>query len=144
MRQSFWGSSGVHKGIDIFAPFGTPALAPTDGLVIFAGEIRVGGNVVLLLGPRWRLHYLAHLSRIDHGVGTILRAGETAGAVGDSGNAKGRPPHLHYSVLTLVPYPWRWSSATQGWKKIFFLDPGAWLSPLCKKRNTTDRDNQRL
>ncbi|HEB59025.1 MAG TPA: M23 family peptidase, partial [Gammaproteobacteria bacterium] len=29
----------------------------------------------------------------------------------------------HYSILTLIPYPWRWDASPQGWKKMFYLDP---------------------
>ncbi len=32
-----WGASGVHKGIDIFAPEGLPILAATSGLVVRSG-----------------------------------------------------------------------------------------------------------
>src|SRR5215475_3869119 len=36
-----WGESGVHKGIDIFAPKKTPVLAPISGVVIYRGEMRL-------------------------------------------------------------------------------------------------------
>ena len=49
------------------------------------------------------------------------------GAVGTTGNAEGKPSHLHYAVLSLLPMPWNWSSATQGWKRMFFVDPDALL-----------------
>lgn len=32
-----WGKSGVHKGIDIFAPAGTPVISSSYGLVLFTG-----------------------------------------------------------------------------------------------------------
>jgi murein DD-endopeptidase MepM/ murein hydrolase activator NlpD len=52
-RASFWyepwGVSGVHKGIDIFAEKGTPVVAPTYGLVLFRGDIALGGRVVAML-----------------------------------------------------------------------------------------------
>lgn len=59
-----WGRSGVHKGIDIFAKEGTPALASTSGLVVFSGNITMGGNVVLILGGKWQFYYYAHLRDI--------------------------------------------------------------------------------
>jgi murein DD-endopeptidase MepM/ murein hydrolase activator NlpD len=72
-RKSFWyepwGKSGVHKGIDIFASKGTNVLAPTYGLIVFRGTIALGGNVVVLLGPKLRLHYFAHLESADVGPG---------------------------------------------------------------------------
>ncbi len=118
-----WGPSGVHKGIDIFADENTPAVAATGGLVVFQGSLGRGGRVVLVLGPRWRLHYYAHLSRIDVGVGRWLARGEALGAVGTTGNAAGKPPHLHYSVFTPIPYPWRLRIGPQGWLRPFFLNP---------------------
>jgi murein DD-endopeptidase MepM/ murein hydrolase activator NlpD len=126
-HQSFWfepwGPSGVHEGIDIFAPMSTPVLSPTYGIVIYRGQIALGGNVLVVLGPKWRVHYFAHLSKSHASLGEPVTTGEVIAEVGDSGNAKGKPPHLHYSIITLVPYLWRWDGATQGWKKIFFLDP---------------------
>lgn len=122
-----WGVSGVHKGIDIFAKAGTPVVSPVAGWVVYAGEMGIGGNVVLILGPGWRLHYLAHLKSIDTSRFTLVRAGAPIGQVGSSGNAAGKPPHLHYAIVSALPRPWAYSAETQGWKKMFFLDPGAWL-----------------
>ncbi len=122
-----WGRSSVHKGIDIFARRGTPVLAPTYGLILFSGEIAVGGKVVLALGPAWRLHYLAHLQEIAVSAGRPVATGMVLGSVGDSGNAKGTPPHLHYSVVSILPRPWRADDASQGWKKMFYLDPAEFL-----------------
>lgn len=123
-----WGPSGVHKGIDIFAPKGRAVRAASAGVVVYTGELAQGGRVVLVLGARWRLHYYAHLDSIDARWGQPVAGGTRLGTVGDSGNARGKPPHLHYSVLSLLPYPWRWDGATQGWRKMFYLDPGALLS----------------
>lgn len=122
-----WGKSGVHKGIDIFARKGTPLVAATGGLVVFKGEIALGGRVIAILGPKWRIHYYAHLDEANVKFADWVATGQAIGAVGDSGNARGKPPHLHYSVLTLVPYPWRWDGSTQGWKKMLYLDPGLML-----------------
>ncbi|EJE51234.1 metalloendopeptidase-like membrane protein [Acidovorax sp. CF316] len=129
--QSFWfepwGTSGVHKGIDIFGKTGTPVLSTTDGMVLFTGEIAKGGKVVLVLGPRWRLHYFAHLDRITTDALAPVASGSAIGTVGASGNAQGKPPHLHYSIVRLLPAPWQIDGATQGVKKAFFIDPGAYL-----------------
>jgi murein DD-endopeptidase MepM/ murein hydrolase activator NlpD len=122
-----WGKSGVHKGIDIFSPSGTPVISSTYGITLFQGELGIGGNVVVVLGPKWRIHYYAHLDRTDVGFGSVVNTSDAIGTVGTSGNAKGKSPHLHYTIVTLFPYFWRWDSATQGWKKMFFLDPGAAL-----------------
>jgi peptidoglycan LD-endopeptidase LytH len=121
-----WGVSGVHKGIDIFAPQGKTVIATTPGLVVYRGELGQGGNVVAVLGPKWRLHYYAHLSSYADSP-LFVCSGSSVGKVGTSGNAAGKPPHLHYTVFSLVPLPWRFSTETQGWRKMFYLDPGAML-----------------
>lgn len=118
-----WGVSGVHKGIDIFAPKGRDVVSASYGIVVFRGELALGGTVVAVLGPKWRLHYYAHLQRADAGALSLLMPGSAIGTVGDSGNAAGKPPHLHYTVLSLLPLPWRATAQTQGWKRMFFLDP---------------------
>ena len=122
-----WGKSGTHKGVDIFAKEGTNVNSSTGGLVIFRGEIKMGGKVVLILGPKWRLHYYAHLKDIDTRMLSWASNGERIGTVGTTGNAKGKPPHLHYSIATLIPYPWRIEFGKQGWKKMFYLNPIAYL-----------------
>ena len=118
-----WGRSVVHKGIDIFATKGTPVIAPTYGLVLFAGTNGIGGNSVVMLGPKWRFHYFAHLDRIDVHRFSWVSQNEAMGAVGNSGNAQGKPAHLHYTIGTIIPYPWRRDNSPMGSRKMFFLDP---------------------
>lgn len=118
-----WGASGVHKGIDIFGTTGQAVLAASGGLVIYEGTIEQGGNIVLVLGPKWRVHYYAHLESADASFGEFVRSGDPIGSVGDSGNAAGKQPHLHYVILSLLPYPWLFEPGTQGWKRMFYLDP---------------------
>lgn len=119
-----WGASGVHKGIDIFGREGRPVIASVPGIVIFRGKLKLGGNVVAVLGPKWRLHYFAHLRESNVHLFEWVGKGEVLGSVGTSGNAAGKAPHLHYAVLSLVPRPWKATGQTQGWKKMFFVDPG--------------------
>ena len=122
-----WGISGVHKGIDIFARRGTTVMAAQPGLVLYRGTIEQGGKVVLVLTPRGWLHYYAHLDSIMTKPGAWVVPGEPIGEVGDTGNAAGKPTHLHYAVLTLVPRPWDIRWAPQGWKRMFYRDPGQLL-----------------
>jgi len=109
-----WGgarSNGrTHEGIDIFAPRGTPIQSTTDGIVRKVGENTLGGRVVSIVGPGGSGHYYAHLEDYaDIAVGDWVDAGEVIGYVGDSGNAKGTPPHLHYGIYingsAVNPYP---------------------------------------
>jgi murein DD-endopeptidase MepM/ murein hydrolase activator NlpD len=118
-----WGKSVTHKGVDVFARTGTSVLSASPGLVVFTGVLGRGGNVVLVLGPKWRLHYYAHLREIGTSTRTWLGAGEVLGTVGTSGNAVGKQPHLHYSIMTLVPYPWQLRSGPHGWRRMWYVDP---------------------
>lgn len=118
-----WGASGVHKGIDIFAETSTDVISPAPSLVLYTGEISMGGKVVIALGAKWRLHYFAHLDQINTHIGDFLVMGDKIGTVGNSGNARDKQPHLHYSYITLLPYVWKIDSSTQGWKKAFYLNP---------------------
>jgi len=136
-----WGESGVHKGIDIFAPKGTNLISVSNGIVIYKGQFGIGGNVLIVLGPKWRLHYYAHLESATPGLGQLVSSSEKIGTIGDSGNAKGKPAHLHYSVITLLPYLWRWDSGAQGWKKIFFLNPNEMLLKYPLKSRKPNRAN---
>lgn len=121
-----WGKSGTHKGVDIFAKRGTGIHSSTAGIIVYRGHMARGGNVVLVLGPKWRLHYYAHLDQITASVGWTDGHDEL-GTVGSTGNAAGKPPHLHYSIVTLIPYFWQIDSSPEGWKKMFFLNPITYL-----------------
>ncbi|MET0394414.1 MAG: M23 family metallopeptidase [Chitinophagaceae bacterium] len=122
-----WGKSVTHKGVDIFARKGTPVHPATYGIVLYKGKIDRGGNVVLVLGPKWRLHYYAHLDSIYTHRFALVSQKTVIGTVGATGNAAGKPPHLHYTMRTLIPYPWRMDKSRQGWKKMFYLDPTTYL-----------------
>jgi murein DD-endopeptidase MepM/ murein hydrolase activator NlpD len=118
-----WGKSGVHKGIDIFAKAGTPVHSSTAGIVLFKGNIKLGGNVVAVLGPKWRLYYYAHLQKTDVHFLEWVSLGDAIGRVGTTGNAAGKPAHLHFSVMTLIPNPAEITTETQGWKRMFYVNP---------------------
>ncbi|MGQ3679706.1 M23 family metallopeptidase [Tenacibaculum discolor] len=118
-----WGKSVTHKGVDIFAKKNTKITSSTYGLVLFSGKISMGGNIVVILGPKWRLHYYAHLEEVKTTSLTFVNNNSEIGTVGTSGNAVGKAPHLHYSILSLIPYVWKIDSEKQGWKKMFYLNP---------------------
>lgn len=118
-----WGRSGVHRGIDIFAPQGRPVIAAGSGIVLYAGTLRDGGNVVAILGPKWRVHYYAHLASQKTAAWRWVNRGENIGTVGATGNAVGKPPHLHYAIITQIPYVWRYRPEWFGFDRMFYLDP---------------------
>lgn len=123
-----WGTSGVHKGIDIFAKKGTDLLATVDGIVIRTGNWAKGGKHIMILGPKWRVHYYAHLDSIEVEKYQIVGAGQKIGSVGNSGNAKGKPAHLHYTIVTVYPRPWAVTDETHGARKAYYLDPHVYLT----------------
>jgi murein DD-endopeptidase MepM/ murein hydrolase activator NlpD len=118
-----WGKSGVHRGIDIFAREGCEVVASCSGIVISAGNTPDGGNVVAVLGPKWRVHYYAHLGDIKAWSGRFVAQGEVIGTVGTTGNAAGKPPHLHYAIITQIPYPWRYRPERFGIDRMLYLNP---------------------
>jgi len=118
-----WGESIVHKGIDIFAQEGDTVRAATYGVVIGKGYGTVSGNYVKILGPSWRIQYYAHMKKSDVQFLQFVRKGEKIGEVGNTGNAMGKPYHLHFSVTVILPYFWRIDGSIQGWKKSFYLNP---------------------
>jgi murein DD-endopeptidase MepM/ murein hydrolase activator NlpD len=124
-----WGPSIVHRGIDIFARAGMPVRAATGGVALYAGNLARGGRVILLLGPKWRLHYYAHLQQADVGAGQFVHSGEVIGTVGATGNARGKPPHLHYSIMSLLPVPSNYGFGLPlGWLRMFYIDPHGFLT----------------
>jgi peptidoglycan LD-endopeptidase LytH len=125
-----WGRSITHKGVDIFAKEGTNLYPSTNGIVIYSGQLKMGGNVILFLGPKWRFHYYAHLHDIKAKSFSWANKNRVIGTVGSSGNAVGKPPHLHYSIVTPLPYIWRIDKAKQGWRKMFYLNPIEYLQKL--------------
>jgi murein DD-endopeptidase MepM/ murein hydrolase activator NlpD len=105
------GRGRKHEGIDIFAARGTPVVSPVTGIVTMVGQDRLGGNVVRVLGPGRQVHYFAHLDRIAPiRRWDVVEAGNVVGYVGNTGNARGASPHLHYGIYTAAagainPYP---------------------------------------
>ncbi len=104
------GADRRHEGIDIFADKGTPVLAASEGIVLSTGETPLGGKVVWVMGPGGQRHYYAHLDQFGQ-VAPYQRIAPSAvlGFVGNTGNARGTPPHLHFGVYTeggvINPYP---------------------------------------
>jgi murein DD-endopeptidase MepM/ murein hydrolase activator NlpD len=103
---SFWGADRdggrrSHEGIDIFAPKRTPAVAAADGHITSVREGGIGGKTVWLRpsGADYTLYY-AHLDEQLVTTGQQVKKGETVGLVGNTGNAKNTPSHLHFGIYT--------------------------------------------
>ncbi|MEM6784210.1 MAG: M23 family metallopeptidase [Bacteroidota bacterium] len=111
--RSLWGAprdggARRHEGIDIFAPRGTPAVASAPGRITRVQETPLGGRVVWLR-TRYGSLYYAHLDSQLVSRGQRVQPGDTLGTVGNTGNARTTPPHLHFGIYTgrgaVDPYP---------------------------------------
>lgn len=89
-----------HEGVDIFAARGTPVRAGVDGVIASVSTLRLGGKTVRVVGADAAVHYYAHLDAWAPGIapGQRVAPDTLLGFVGDTGNAKGTPPHLHYET----------------------------------------------
>lgn len=102
--RSTWGAARSggrkHRGVDIFAPKGTPVVSVVDGVVWSVGTNSLGGRVVWVVGEGRAAYYYAHLDTWapDLRAGDRVRAGDLLGTVGNTGNAKTTPAHLHFAV----------------------------------------------
>jgi murein DD-endopeptidase MepM/ murein hydrolase activator NlpD len=111
-RMMGTGYEHAHQGTDIMAPFGTPLLACERGLITEMGSDVLGGTKLWLKGESGTYYYYAHLSAFAEGLqeGDVVEAGDIVGLVGDTGNAKGGAPHLHFEIhpdggMAVNPYP---------------------------------------
>ncbi|WP_170864255.1 M23 family metallopeptidase [Fodinibius roseus] len=110
--KSFWGAprdggARRHEGVDIFADRGTPVVAAAEGRVSRTGTSNLGGNIVWLRASGRSLYY-AHLDSIIAGQRQRVQVGDTLGLVGNSGNARTTPPHLHFGIYdhgAVNPFP---------------------------------------
>ncbi|MGK2947907.1 MAG: peptidoglycan DD-metalloendopeptidase family protein [Acidimicrobiales bacterium] len=111
-RMMGTGYEHAHQGTDIMAPSGTPLLAAERGLITRMGSDVLGGTKLWLKGESGTYYYYAHLSGFAEGMreGLLVEAGDLVGYVGDTGNARGGAPHLHFEIrpdggAPVNPYP---------------------------------------
>lgn len=102
------GGSRNHHGIDIFAARGTPALAAVEGTVYRVQNTEIGGRVVWLRDGRGNRLYYAHLDSQTVTNGQRVSVGDTVGFIGNTGNARTTPPHLHFGVYSRGPVDPYW------------------------------------
>lgn len=92
------GGRRKHEGVDVFASKGTPLIAVANGIAR-AGTNKLGGKVVWLYDQKdGKAVYYAHLDQEHVGMMRRVQIGDTIGTVGNTGNAKHTPPHLHFGI----------------------------------------------
>lgn len=135
------GGRREHHGVDIFAPLGTPALAATEGTVRRVRETPVGGKVVWIRDDRRRRSlYYAHLDSQLVRRGQRVSPGDTVGLVGNTGNARTTPPHLHFGIYSRGPTDPHWSLYTPPGELAPLEAPAQLLGGWAR----ADRDGTRL
>lgn len=92
----FNGEGAFHTGVDISTPYGTPIIAPADGIVRATSFINGYGRTVILDHGHGITTLFAHMSGYAVGEGESVHRGDVIGYVGSSGRSTGS--HLHYEV----------------------------------------------
>jgi murein DD-endopeptidase MepM/ murein hydrolase activator NlpD len=87
-----------HMGQDIFAVCGTPLVSAFNGPVVYRGFHAAAGNYVVIRNKKLRQDYMyAHLAApAALAVKSKVTSGQSIGAVGQTGNARGC--HLHFEL----------------------------------------------
>ncbi|MAE95995.1 MAG: hypothetical protein CL910_15160 [Deltaproteobacteria bacterium] len=104
-------SEAIHYGYDLASTAGAGVEAANAGRVIFADQLGIYGNCVLLDHGLGVSSLYAHLSRIDVGPGDEVEKGAILGTSGATGLAGG--DHLHFAILVGETY----------------VDPKEWWDP---------------
>jgi murein DD-endopeptidase MepM/ murein hydrolase activator NlpD len=89
-----------HHGADIFGELGQPLVAVADGIAFSVGRNRIGGNRLWIRDRQGNAFYYAHLSAFSTLIfnGARVKAGQVVGFMGNTGDAQGTIPHLHFEV----------------------------------------------
>lgn len=104
-------SRAVHYGYDLASLSGAPVTASAAGRVVYAGDLGIYGNCVVLDHGLGLASLYGHLSRIDVAVDARVETGQQLGTTGATGLAGG--DHLHFATLVGNTYvdPIEWWDA---------------------------------
>ncbi len=89
--------SSYHHGTDFVGEIGDPIVAAAAGVVVFATELQVRGNTVMIDHGAGVFTAYNHLSALNVAEGDVVTAGRLIGAIGSTGLVTG--PHLHWEVV---------------------------------------------
>jgi len=93
------GGRRKHHGVDVFTKRHTPVIAPSKAFVRRVSESDIGGLNIWLHDQKRGLHlYFAHLQTQEVKKNTYVEPGQRIGTVGNTGNARRTPPHLHFGI----------------------------------------------
>jgi murein DD-endopeptidase MepM/ murein hydrolase activator NlpD len=98
----FTGRREFHNGLDIATREGTPIIAPADGVVTFAANKWLIGNMITIDHGHGMVTQYGHLKEFVAKKGDHVKRGQVIAKVGNTGRSTG--PHVHYMVrLNGVP-----------------------------------------
>jgi murein DD-endopeptidase MepM/ murein hydrolase activator NlpD len=92
----FNGEGAFHSGVDIASSYGTPVVAPADGVVMLTETLGGYGKTIMVDHGNGISTRYGHLSGYAVTAGQHVHRGDVIGYVGESGRSTG--PHLHYEV----------------------------------------------
>jgi murein DD-endopeptidase MepM/ murein hydrolase activator NlpD len=87
---------GLHTGLDIAAPTGTPVTAAASGAVVVAGYHHQYGRLVVIEHPDGVRTFYGHNSELKVARGDVVERGQEIARVGSTGQSTA--PHLHFEV----------------------------------------------
>lgn len=90
------GENQIHNGIDLTGNVNTPIPCLVDGIVTFAGEADINGNLVKVKHSNGYETRYAHLNSVSVQNGDRIKKGQIVGYMGNTGQVTGT--HLHYGV----------------------------------------------
>lgn len=81
----------------MFAPWDEPIYAVESGTVSVNNR-GLGGKQIFSQSRQWRSYYCAHLNGFNVGDGARVSQGVLIGFNGNTGNAAGTTPHVHFQI----------------------------------------------
>ncbi len=102
------GEVAFHRGVDLRAHYGSPILAPADGIVLYTGTKTEYGNMLVVLHGGDIATVYGHLWKFAVHPYERVKKGQLLGYTGNTGFSTG--PHLHFEVRQdgVATHPLEW------------------------------------
>lgn len=98
----------THLGFDLADLQNAPVLAANDGKIVWASDLGIYGNCIVIDHGYGLQSIYGHMSRIDVKVGDMVKKGQPMGKSGSTGLAGG--DHIHFSMqidgVQTTPVEW--------------------------------------
>lgn len=107
-RNLAWYGVLGHRGVDLdfkYEPLPSPVTGVVRAVVYDPLNKRQTGQCIFVTDARGAVHVFAHMRQIDVSTGQSIKRGDRLGVTGNTGTITSGP-HLHYEVITPVPFRW--------------------------------------